>query len=261
VNLSAKLGHSLIVRVQGMLYALGFVWRVLAETISFFRRRQVAYKVLVMQILFTGFEALSISTVLAVGIGAIVNIIGASVLPQFGQSQLMYTILIAIITRELGPLLTGFIIISRSGTAIATELGGMVVSHEIEAYISVGVDPLSYLAAPRFLGVTISSFLINIYFNIFGLLGSYLVLMILTPVSFSEYYEGLLGALRGVDIFTGLIKSLVFGALISLVAIFQGFSVIRASTEIPQAGIRAVGQALVSLVVADGIITAISYMI
>jgi phospholipid/cholesterol/gamma-HCH transport system permease protein len=64
-----------------------------------------------------------------------------------------------------------------------------------------------------------------------------------------------------VDIFTGLIKSLVFGALISLVAIFQGFSVIRASTEIPQAGIRAVGQALVSLVVADGIITAISYMI
>lgn len=214
-----------------------------------------------MQILFTGVEALSISTVLALGIGAIVNIIGASLLPQFGQGQLMYVILIAIITRELGPLLTAFIITARSGTAIATELAGMVVSHEIEAYISVGIDPLSYLAAPRFLGVTISSFFINIYFNIFGLLGSYSVLSILTPVPFSEYYTGLINALRITDIGVGLLKSLVFGAVISLVSIYQGFSVLRASTEIPQAGIRAVGQALVSLVIADAIITVLSYLI
>ncbi len=248
-------------RFRESLYALGFMGRVLSDTVFFFRRRQVAFKVLVMQILFTGVEALSISTVLAVGIGAIVNIIGASVLPQFGQGKLMYTILIAIITRELGPLLTAFIITARSGTAIATELGGMVVSHEIEAYISVGVDPISYLAVPRFLGVTISLFFLNIYFNIFGLLGSYTVLSVLTPVPFSEYYQGLLQALSVLDVVTGMVKSLVFGSLISLVSIYQGFSVIRASTEIPQAGIRAVGQALVYLVLADAIITALSYLL
>jgi phospholipid/cholesterol/gamma-HCH transport system permease protein len=214
-----------------------------------------------MQILFTGFEALSISTVLAVGIGAIINIIGSSILPQFGQGKLMYTILIAIISRELGPLLTAFIITARSGTAIATELGGMVVSHEIEAYISVGIDPISYLAVPRFLGVTISSFLLNIYFNIFGLIGSYAVLSFIAPVPFSEYYQGLLEALRLVDVGTGLFKSIVFGAIISLVSLYQGFSVLRASTEIPQAGIRAVGQTLVALVLADGIITVLSYII
>lgn len=243
------------------MYALGFVGSILSETVFFFRRRQVAYKVLVMQILFTGFEALSISTVLAVGIGAIINIIGSSILPQFGQGKLMYTILIAIISRELGPLLTAFIITARSGTAIATELGGMVVSHEIEAYISVGIDPISYLAVPRFLGVTISSFLLNIYFNIFGLIGSYAVLSFIAPVPFSEYYQGLLEALRLVDVGTGLFKSIVFGAIISLVSLYQGFSVLRASTEIPQAGIRAVGQTLVALVLADGIITVLSYII
>jgi phospholipid/cholesterol/gamma-HCH transport system permease protein len=214
-----------------------------------------------MQILFTGFEALSISTVLAVGIGAIINIIGSSILPQFGQGKLMYTILIAIISRELGPLLTAFIITARSGTAIATELGGMVVSHEIEAYISVGIDPISYLAVPRFLGVTISSFLLNIYFNIFGLIGSYTVLSFIAPVPFEEYYQGLLEALRLVDVGTGLFKSIVFGVIISLVSLYQGFSVLRASTEIPQAGIRAVGQTLVALVLADGIITVLSYLI
>jgi len=214
-----------------------------------------------MQILFTGVEALGISTVLAIGIGATINIIGSSILPQFGQGQLMYTLLIAIITRELGPLLTAFIITARSGTAIATELGGMVVSHEIEAYISVGIDPISYLAVPRFLGVTLSSFFLNIYFNVFGLLGSYIVLSYLRPIPFSEYYGGLMDAFRAIDIGTGLTKSLVFGALISIIATYQGFSVQRASTEVPQAGIRAVSYSLIALVIADGILTIISYQL
>lgn len=255
------LGHSVISRTQKALYALGFFGRLLKETLLFFRRRQVALKVLIMQILFTGVEALGISTILAIGIGAIINVIGVSILPQFGQGRLLYTVLIAIITRELGPLLTAFIIIARSGTAIATELGGMVVSHEIEAYISVGIDPIAYLAVPRFLGVTLSSFLLNIYFNVFGLLGSYIVLSFISPLPFNEYFNGIMEALRVVDVGTGLFKSLVFGALISTVAVYQGFSVLRASTEIPQAGIRAVGQALVYLVVADAIITILSYLL
>ena len=260
VNFIATLGHRTIDRFRTFGYALGFLGRVLSETLLFFRRRQVAYKVLVMQILFTGVEALGIATILAVGIGAIINIVGLSLLPQFGQGQLMYTILIAIITRELGPLLTAFIITARSGTAIATELGGMVVSHEIEAYVSIGIDPISYLVVPRFLGVTISCFLLNIYFNFFGLLASYGVLILIKPLPYAEYYQGIIGALKGADLATGLVKSVVFGALISIVSTYQGFSVARASTEIPQAGIRAVGQAFTSLVIADGVITAVSYL-
>lgn len=261
MKLVSRIGHTIILRAELFAYAIGFMGRVLTETLFFFKRRQVAYKVLVMQILFTGIEALGISTVLAVGIGATINIIGASILPQFGQGHLMYTLLIIIITRELGPLLTAFIITARSGTAIATELGGMVVSHEIEAYMSVGIDPISYLAVPRFIGVTVSSFLLNIYFNVFGLLGSYIVLRVLSPVSFLEYYNGLMNSIHLIDIGTGLFKSLVFGGLVSLISVYQGFSVLRASTEIPQAGIRAVGQALVALVLANGIVTAISYLI
>ncbi len=261
VNFVTTLGHRTIDRFRTFGYALGFLGRVLSETILFFRRKQVAYKVLVMQILFTGVEALGIATILAIGIGAIINIVGLSLLPQFGQGQLMYTILIAIITRELGPLLTAFIITARSGTAIATELGGMVVSHEIEAYVSIGIDPISYLVVPRFLGVTISCFLLNIYFNFFGLLASYGVLVLIKPLPYAEYYQGIVSTLKGVDLATGLIKSVVFGALISIVSTYQGFSVARASTEIPQAGIRAVGQAFTSLVIADAVITAVSYLV
>ncbi len=261
MSIVKSIGHRVIDRGREIGYTVGFVGRVLGETVFFFRRRQVAYHVLVMQILFTGVEAIGIATILAIGIGAILNIVGTSLLPQFGQMRLMYVVLIAIITRELGPLLTAFIITARSGTAIATELGGMVVSHEIEAYLSVGIDPISYLAVPRFLGVMISTFLLNIYFNFFGLLGSYIVLRFITPLPFAEYYQGLVGAMRGVDVATGLLKSLVFGGLISLVSTYQGFSVARSTTEIPQAGIRAVGGAVIAIVVADAVITSVSYLI
>jgi phospholipid/cholesterol/gamma-HCH transport system permease protein len=156
-------------------YALGFFFQALKETILFMRRRQVAFRVLVFQILFTGVESLSIVSLIALSIGAVIIVEGGTILPRFGQTSLLYSILIVVITRELGPILTAFIIAARSGPAIATELGNMVVSHEIEAYISVGINPISYLVVPRVLGVTISVMALTIYFNVFGLVGSFLV--------------------------------------------------------------------------------------
>jgi len=97
-------------KIQNLFYALGFFFQVVKETFFFFRRKQVGFKVLIMQILFTGYEALIINIIMAVSIGAAIIVIGSSLLPQFGQNQLIYSILIIIITRELGPLLTAFVI-------------------------------------------------------------------------------------------------------------------------------------------------------
>lgn len=255
-----SIGKAVRGKLDSFLYGLGFFVSVLRETGRFFRRRQVGYKVLVMQILFTGFEALRINAVMSLGIGAAIIVIGTSLLPQFGQSQLLYTILIIVITRELGPLLTAFVVIARSGTAIATELGTMVVSHEIEAYLSVGVNPISYLVVPRFLGMVASMLILTIYFNIFGLLGSFLVVQVVRPVGFQEYFRNLLTTLTVSDILSGLGKSVIFGAITSVVATYQGFSVTRASTEIPVAGIRAVCQSFMLCILADVVITLMQYV-
>jgi phospholipid/cholesterol/gamma-HCH transport system permease protein len=212
-----------------------------------------------MQILFTGFEALRISAVTAVAIGAAINLIGSSLLAEFGQSRLMYTLLIVVITRELGPLFTAFIVIARSGTAIATELGGMAVGHEIEAYMAVGVNPISYLAAPRFLGVVISMVVLDVYFNVFGLLGSFAVVQVLRPISFDEYFRNLFAALTPGDLLSGFAKSLVFGVIISVVSLYRGFSVERSVTEVPVAGIKAVGSSFMLCIFADVVMTAIQY--
>lgn len=244
---------------RSFLYGMGFFFNVLKEFFLFFRRKQVGFRVLILQILFTGVEALGVSAILAVGIGAAINIIGSSILPTFGRSALMYPILIAVITRELGPLLTAFIIIARSGTAIATELGNMVVSHEIEAYVSSGVNPISYLVVPRIVGVTVAMLVLNLYFNFFGLLGSYIVVQFVKTVGPLEYFQPLFRALTGADVFTGLMKSFAFGIIVSVVSTYHGFSVNRATTEIPVAGIHAVSQSFVFCILADVLITVLHY--
>jgi phospholipid/cholesterol/gamma-HCH transport system permease protein len=241
-------------------YALGFFFQVLRETVFFMRRKQVAFRVLVLQILFTGVEALNIVSLIALSIGAVIIVEGGSILPRFGQTSLLYSILIVVITRELGPILTAFILTARSGTAIATELGNMVVSHEIEAYISIGINPISYLVVPRVLGVTISMVALTIYFNFFGLFGSFLVSQLIKPVPFLEYFRALLTTLQPRDILSTLVKSIVFGVIVSVVATFQGFKVSASVTEIPRAAIKAVGQGFVLCFLADALITLIYYV-
>jgi ABC-type transport system involved in resistance to organic solvents, permease component len=254
-----KVGRSAIESVDRLRYAMGFFALVLKESLLFLRRGRVGMRVLVMQILFTGVEALGIAAAMALAIGAAINLIGSSLLTNFGQGKMMYTILIAVITRELGPLLTAFIVIARSGTAIATELGGMAVDHELEAYVSVGVDPISYLAAPRFLGVVASILALYVYFNIFGLLGSFVVVQLIKPIAFGEYFGNLAAALAPGDFVSGVTKSLVFGVIVSSVSLYRGFSVERASTEIPVAGIKAVGSSFMLCILADAVMTVVQY--
>ncbi len=245
--------------IKGIFYALGFFFKVVKASMPFFRRRQIGKKVLTMQILFTGFEALSIIALIAMALGAVIIIQGVSLLPQFGQRELTFPILITIITRELGPLLCAFIIIARSGTAIATELGHNVVSHEIEAYIASGIDPIGYLAAPRFLGVTVSILLLNLYFNFFGLVGSFFITQFIEPVQASDYFRKLLSYLRLEDIVSSTLKSFTFGIIISLSSLYYGFKVEQSSTEVPQMVIKAVGASFVFSILADAVITLIYY--
>lgn len=255
-----KIGRAARAGFDEFLYSLGFFAQVLKESALLFRRKQVGFRVLVMQILFTGIEAMGIAAAMALAIGAAINLIGSSLLAEFGQGKLMYTILIVVIARELGPLLTAFIVIARSGTAIATELGGMAIGHEIEAYVAVGVNPISYLAAPRFLGVVISMLVLDVYFNVFGLLGSFVVVQLLRPIAFDVYFRNLFETLTPGDLLSGFAKSLVFGIIISVVSLYRGFSVERSVTEVPVAGIKAVGSSFMLCILADVVMTAIQYL-
>ncbi|MCL2043499.1 MAG: ABC transporter permease [Treponema sp.] len=246
--------------LQGFFYNLGFFARTVVGVKHFIKRWNVSSKILVLQILFTFVQAMGISCLLAMAIGAAVNIIGFPFLEALGQQNLIYSILIIIITRELGPLLTAFIVIARSATAIATEIAGMVINHEIEAYISVGVDPIEHLAVPRFLGVTISVFLLNLYFSVFGLVGSFLIAQVFHAIPADLYFPNLLSHISVQDIFISSMKGMASGMVISIVAITEGLRVERASTEVPVAGLKAVSNAFAGCIVLNVIFSAIYYI-
>ena len=244
-----------------ILYTLGVFAKTLKGVGGFILRGKTSRRILIMQILFTFVDALGITALLAIGIGAAINVYGIPFLQKLGQEKVIYQVLIIIITRELGPLLVAFIIIARSATAIATEIATNVVSHEVEAYISVGVDPIEHLAVPRFLGVTISLFLLNVFFSIFGLAGSFAVAQLFNPLPASIYFNYLLADLSIQDIIVSSIKSISFGMIISLMAIIMGFGVERASTEIPVAGLKAVSVSFLWVIIADIIIIVLFYMV
>src|SRR5512141_1623058 len=120
-----EIGKRVVQFGSDFLYAAGFFLEILRESLFFFRRRQTGFRVLVMQILFSGVEALATISVIALGIGLVILVQGLSLLPKIGQQKLLYTLMIIIVTRQLGPILTALILIARSSTAIATELGNM----------------------------------------------------------------------------------------------------------------------------------------
>ena len=246
---------------SSIFYNVGFFGCLIKGVGSFLSRGQAARRVLVMQILFTFVEALGIASLLAIGIGAVVNIIGIPFLASLSQDRLIYTLLIMIITRELGPLLMAFIVIARSATAIATEIAGMVISHEVEAYISVGVDPIEHLAVPRFLGVTISLFMLNVFFNMFGLAGSFVVAQFFSPLPAAVYFSNLLAKLTLPDLLVSIVKSIGFGMIISMVAINRGLEVERSTTEVPIAGLKSVGAAFGWCIILDILFSVLYYIL
>lgn len=237
-----KIGDWGIQKLRNLFYAAGFFFRVIKEVIRIGGRNKVSLQVLVMQILFTGVNALSIIAVFSLALGAVIIVQGSSLLQQLGQRDLLYPILISVITREGGPLLTALVVMSRSGVAIATELGNMVVNHEIEAYMSVGIDPFNYLLVPRLLGVTLSTMILTVYFNVMGLGASFIFAQFMAPIPFGEYFRNLMTEIQLSDLIISLLKSFFFGIIIALVSSYNGLSVRNATTEIPVITIKAVGQ-------------------
>jgi len=250
----AQWGEKAIQAWKDAFYGFGFFWLVIRESLKLNSHRGVGWRVVVMQILFTGVNALAIILLIAVSLGAVVIFEGAQLL-ALGQTDLFYNLLVTIITRELGPLLTAFIIMARSGVAIATELSNMVISQEIEAYMAVGINPISYLVVPRFLGVTVSMMALNMLFSVGGLAGAWVIVQFLQPLPANEYFSNLLIHLTVTDLVASLAKSVSFGMVIAVVSSFHGFQAKQSSTEVPVLVIKAVGRGFALLIVVNVIIT------
>ncbi|MCM2349368.1 MAG: ABC transporter permease [Bacteriovoracaceae bacterium] len=203
---------------------------------------------LLSQIYFTGFQALPLITFIAIATGSIIVLQSTAQLSLLGSQEMMGNILVVTVIRELGPLLTALIVIARSGTAVATELGSMQVNKEIEALRTMSIEPLGFVVLPRILGGVISLVCLAFYFNCIALIGGFLVGNLVIDLSFSFYLEVLAQALTPEDYSLNIIKNSLSGFIIFSIATYQGMNVRGAPHEVPMATTRAVVNSIMAVV-------------
>lgn len=216
-------------------------------------RRPIA-QVFLKQVYFTGFESLRVVIIISLAVGTvlitqIISLVGA------GNESLVGKVLVWVVIRELGPLLTAIIVIARSGTAIATELGFMKINGEIDCIESLGIPADQYLIMPRIFGVTTAVIILTIYFEIFSIIGGFLVASLGWHVSFETFSHGIVSSLTVMELSLSLLKSLLFGLFFTAACCNHGLDVGKSTTQIPQAATKGVMQSLFLVFILDGVIT------
>jgi phospholipid/cholesterol/gamma-HCH transport system permease protein len=216
--------------------------------------------VLMKQLYFTGFEAAKIIVLVALIVGTVIvsQVIG---LVGGGNGSLTGKILVWVVFLELGPLLTAIIIIARSGTAIAAELGAMKINGEITTLECLGIPPERYLLLPRMIGVWLSVILLTVYFVLTAFLGGFLIVSLGRHVPYDQFIQGIIASLGLREVMVLAAKTCTFGVIIPLICCNAGMSVGTSATEIPQAATRAVITSLFSVFLLDGLITYLSSLL
>ena len=222
--------------------------------------KKIVLNVIFKQVLFTGVEATKIIIIIALILGAasIVQII--TLVPRVGGESYIGPVLVAVVVRELGPLITAFIIIGRSGTAIATELGNMMVNNEPQALESMGIDPLRFIVLPRIIGVTTAAVGLGLLFSVVALLGGYGFSRFLVNYPFVVYLDDLGKALSFWDVVVGFIKCASFGVIIATMCSYYGFNVKVSSHEVPQMMIKAAVGSIYACFIVNIFITVLFYI-
>lgn len=215
-------------------------------------------RVILNQIRFTAVQALPFLSVIA-GVIGITVVVQAYAAARFGFSEMLGKVLVTVVVRELGPLLTAVIVIGRSGTAIAAELATDGVLGETEALESMGVDPLQYLVIPRVLGGAISVALLTVYFDAITLLGGGGLAWLLGQVTPSTYLESLRVALTVGDIWVTLVKGALFGLGIATLCSYEGLMGGHKPTDIPQCVTRGVVASLLFVFVVSTVFSLVLY--
>lgn len=214
------------------------------------------------QILFTGYEAIGLTSLLAIATGVSVVAQGQLWLARLGQSEMLGPLLVAVVFRELGPILVNFLVVARSGTAIVTELATMRVHREVGLLEEMGVDPMVYLVMPRMTGVAVSVLCLTLYFIAISLATGFMFSFFLGVGSSDAigFLESVMHPIQVRDFIGLLAKTLLPGLLTGVICCVEGLTIKGVATEVPQAATRAVVRSITALLFVSAIVSVLTYL-
>ena len=212
--------------------------------------REVTFPAIHKQQARTGTQVLPIFLLISAALGFVV--IGQTIarLNEVGATAaLLGPIMVAVVVRELGPLLTAMLVLARSGTSNVIELGLARALGEVEALEALRIDPIHYLVMPRVIGMGLAVLALTVYFILGALASGYLFAFVNNiPLRPGEYIRQLTDALIPLDFVIPALKSCLFGLVIAVISCYHGLARPLRLEEVPQAAVRAVAQSVVACV-------------
>ncbi len=224
-----------------------------------FRGRPVRLARAVHQATTVGVRALPIISLISFFVGTILALQGAYELRRLGAMQLVASAVAISMARELGPLMTAIVVIGRSGSAFAAEIGTMKVNEEIDALETMALEPVHFLVAPKFLAMVLMMPCLTTWSDFMGICGGGFFGVTNGGFTWNTYFHATLSALLLRDIVTGLIKSVMFGLVITAVGCQEGFTTGLGSEEVGRSTTAAVVKSIFLVVAVHLVFTSIFY--
>jgi len=247
-----RMGSGTLGAIARLGYAARFSVAVVRETPAAFARLHLT----VREIYFSGVLSLVIIAVSGLFVGMVLALQGYDVLQRYGSDESLGVLVALSLVRELGPVVAGLLFASRAGSAITAEIGLMKATEQLSAMEMMAVDPLARVVAPRFWGGVIAMPLLAAIFSMLGIYGAYLVGVKLIGIDVGAFWANMQANVDfRYDIVNGIIKSVVFGIAVSLIAVFEGFDAKPTAEGVSSATTRTVVGSSLTILALDFVLT------
>ena len=254
MNSLRQLGRRFLAMVERLGRATLFILRVLAGGRVVFTR----FYLLVQQLYSVGVLTFIIIVVSGLFVGLVLGLQGYNTLVKFGSESSLGAVVALALVRELGPVVTALLFAGRAGSALTAEIGLMKATEQLSAMEMMAVNPLVRVIAPRFLAGVLAMPLLAALFTAVGVLGGHLVGVGLIGVDPGVFWSNMQNNVDFFDdVVNGVIKSVVFGFVVSWIAVFEGYDAVPTSEGVSRATTRTVVNASLAVLGLDFIMTAL----
>jgi phospholipid/cholesterol/gamma-HCH transport system permease protein len=232
-----------------------FFLRLIMYTPSVLTRR---FSLVVGQVYNAGALSLVIIIICGGFVGAVLGLQGFSNLSRFNAEDSVGAVAALALVKELGPVITALLFAGRAGTALSSEIGLMKATDQLSAMEMMAVNPIRRVVVPRFLGGVVAMPLLAAIFSMVGLLGAHMVSVPLLGVDVGSFWQQMQQSVEIADINEGIVKSVVFGIVASLLAVWEGYNAIPTAEGVGRATTRTVVLTAIVVLIFDFMITAVA---
>lgn len=256
ISFVRRLGAGLVDSVWRLGFAARFMMLLLIYSGQSFRRLHLTIR----EIYFSGVLSLLIIVVSGLFVGMVLGLQGYETLQRFGSGDALGVLVALSLTRELGPVVAGLLFASRAGSAVTAEIGLMKVTEQLKAMDMMAVSPIARVVAPRFWGGVISMPFLAAIFSTMGVLGGWLIGVVFIGVDAGAFWSQMQAAVDfRYDILNGVIKSVVFGIAVSLIAVFEGYDCTPTAEGVSRAITRTVVSSALAILALDFVLTSFMF--